>query len=41
MPLSLLVAHTGYAWACSLVFAGVLPALLSLLHCSPRNALYY
>src|SRR5436190_16976347 len=28
------VAHTGYAWACSPAFAGVLLALISLFHCS-------
>src|SRR5438132_12963526 len=36
-----MVAHTGYAWACSPVFAGVLTALLSLFHCPPRTAPYY
>ena len=41
MPLSLVVAHTGFAWACSLVFARVLLALISLFHCSLRTVLYY
>src|SRR2546430_6311418 len=35
------IAHTGYAWACSPACAGVLPALLSLVHCSLHIAQYY
>ena len=41
MPLSLLVAHTGFAWACSPVFTDVLLALISLFHCSLQTVMYY
>jgi len=36
-----LVAHTGYAWACSPVFARVLLVLISLFHCSLQTVMYY
>ena len=36
-----LVAHTGYARACSLVFARVRLVLISLFHCSLQTVMYY